>query len=151
MNLAIGTVAAQFLSWKCMFRIFGIVSLQCVGTQLALNEVNLNRPKIKIETTTFLFFIRKRIKFQINHLTRLFLKLKVHKHEIILNFFLTKIKSLYSLGKFSKKISLLFLWFSPEFRSSNIFAVTEHTRNQILLERYPKIFFLQNVHLGPIR
>ena len=77
--------------------------------------------------------------------------LKVHKHEIILNFFLTKIKSLYSLGKFSKKITLLFLRFSPEFRSSNIFAVTEHTRNQIFLERYPKIFFLQNVHLGPIR
>jgi hypothetical protein len=67
--------------------------------------------------------------------------LKVHKHEIILNFFLTKIKSLYSLGKFSKKISLLFLRFSPEFRSSNIFAVTEHTRNQIFLERYPKRFY----------
>ncbi len=38
---------------------------------------------------------------------------------------------------------------SPEFQSSNIFAVIEHTRNQIFLERYP-IFFL-NVHLGPIR
>ncbi len=77
--------------------------------------------------------------------------LKVHKHEIILIFFFTKIKSLYSLGKFSKKISLIFLRFSPEFRSSNIFAVTEHTRNQIFLERYPKNFFLQNVHLGLIR
>ena len=53
--------------------------------------------------------------------------LKVHKHEIILNFFLTKIKSLYSLGKFSTKISLLFLRFSPEFRSSNIVAVTEYS------------------------
>ncbi len=40
-----------------------------------------------------------------------------------------------------KKISLLFLRFLPEFRSSNIFAVTEHTRNQIFLERYPKFFF----------
>ncbi len=77
--------------------------------------------------------------------------LKVHKHEIILNFFLTKIKSLYFLGIFSKKVSLLFLRFSPEFRSSNIFAVTEHTRNQIFLERYPKNFFFQNVHLCPIR
>ena len=69
-----------------------------------------------------------------------FLCLKVHKHEIILNFFLTKIKSLYCLGKFSKKISLLFLRFSPEFRSSNIFAVTEHTRNQI--------FYSRNLHLN---
>ncbi len=60
-----------------------------------------------------------------------------------LEFFFTKIKSLYSLGKFSKKISLLFLRFSPEFRSSNIFAVTEHTRNQIFLERYPKNFFFK--------
>ncbi len=77
--------------------------------------------------------------------------LKVHKHEIILNFFLTKIKFLYSLGKFSKKNSLLILRFSPEFRSSNIFAVTEHAPNQIFLERFPKIFFLQNVHLGPFR
>jgi hypothetical protein len=29
MNVGIGTVAAQFLSWKYMFRIFGIVPLQC--------------------------------------------------------------------------------------------------------------------------
>jgi hypothetical protein len=69
--------------------------------------------------------------------------LKVHKHEIILNFVLTKIKSLYSLGKFSKKISLIFIPFSPEFQRSNIFAVTEHTRNQIFLERYPKNFFFK--------
>ena len=67
--------------------------------------------------------------------------LKVHKHEIILNFFFTQIKSLYALRKFLKKNSLLFLWFSPEFRCSNISAVTEHTRNQIFFERYPKIFF----------
>jgi hypothetical protein len=67
--------------------------------------------------------------------------LKVHKHEIIWNFFLRLIKSLYALCKFSKKISLLFLWFSPEFRCSNISAVTEHTRNQIFLMSYPKNFF----------
>ncbi len=69
--------------------------------------------------------------------------LKEHKHEITLNFFLTKIKSLYSFGKFKKKISLLFLRFSPEFRSSNSFAVTEHTRNQIFLERYSKKLFFK--------
>ena len=30
MNLEIETEAAQVLFWKCLFRIFGIVSLQCV-------------------------------------------------------------------------------------------------------------------------
>jgi hypothetical protein len=29
MNLGIETVAAQFLSWEYLFRIFSIVSLQC--------------------------------------------------------------------------------------------------------------------------
>ncbi len=67
--------------------------------------------------------------------------LKVHKHEIILNFFFTQTKSLYALRKFSKKNSLLFLRFSPEFRCSNISAVTEHTGNQIFFERYPKKIF----------
>ncbi len=52
-------------------------------------------------------------------------------------------QSLYALGKFSKKISLSFLRFSPEFQSANIYAVTEHTRNQIFFERYPKDFFLK--------
>jgi hypothetical protein len=41
------------------------------------------------------------------------------------------------------KISVLFLRFSPEFRCSNISAVTEHTRNQIFFERYPKNFFFK--------
>ncbi len=58
----------------------------------------------------------------------------------------------YQLQQKSKsKMSLSFLRFSPEFRSSNIYAVPEHTRNQIFFERYPKIFFLQNLHCGPIR
>ncbi len=39
-----------------------------------------------------------------------------------------------------KTISLLVLWFSPEFWCSIISAVTEHTRNQIFLMSYPKIF-----------
>ncbi len=43
------------------------------------------------------------------------------------------------LANFRKKISLLFHRFSPKFRNSNIFTVTEHTRNRLF-----------NVHLGPI-
>jgi hypothetical protein len=69
------------------------------------------------------------------------LELKVHQHEIILDFF--DLKSLYALRKFLKKIS-------PEFPCLNISSVTEHTRNQIFFERYPN-FFLQNLHFGPIR
>jgi hypothetical protein len=30
MNVGIGTVATQFLSWEYLFRIVGIVSMQCV-------------------------------------------------------------------------------------------------------------------------
>jgi hypothetical protein len=33
MNLGIGTVAAQFLSWEYLFRIFVIVPLQCTYTK----------------------------------------------------------------------------------------------------------------------
>jgi hypothetical protein len=55
------------------------------------------------------------------------------------------------LVNFRKKCRFLSFNFSPEFRSSNIFAVTEHTRNQIFLERYPKKFCSQKVHFGPIR
>ncbi len=29
MNIGIGTVAAQLLTWEYLFRIFGIVSFQC--------------------------------------------------------------------------------------------------------------------------
>jgi len=54
-------------------------------------------------------------------------------------FFLTWIRSLYALRKFTEKISLLFLRSSPEFRCSNISTVTEHTRTKFF-ERYPKIF-----------
>ena len=32
MNVEIGTVAAQSLFWEYLFQIFGIGSLQCIGT-----------------------------------------------------------------------------------------------------------------------
>jgi hypothetical protein len=31
MNVEIGTEAAIFLSWENLFKIFGILSLQCIG------------------------------------------------------------------------------------------------------------------------
>ncbi len=49
-----------------------------------------------------------------------------------------------------EKISILFLRFLTEFLCSNIFAVTEHTRNQIFFVSYPKRFFSQNFYFGPI-
>jgi hypothetical protein len=66
-------------------------------------------------------------------------------------FFWPKSNPYMPLVNFRKKNSLPFLRFSPEFRSSNIYAVTDHTRNQIFFERYPKIFFLQNLHYVPFR
>jgi hypothetical protein len=41
--------------------------------------------------------------------------LKVHKHEIFLNFFFTLIKSLYALGKFLKKFRLVSFDFRQNF------------------------------------
>ncbi len=34
MNVGIGTVAAQFLSWEYLIRIFGIVSFQCADERV---------------------------------------------------------------------------------------------------------------------
>ena len=62
--------------------------------------------------------------------------LKVHKREIILNFYWPKSNPY-------MPFSLLFLRFSPECRSSNISAVTEHMRNNIFFERYPKKFLVK--------
>jgi hypothetical protein len=39
MNVGIGTLAAQFLSWEYLFRIFDIVSLQC-GTVHFIASIN---------------------------------------------------------------------------------------------------------------
>jgi hypothetical protein len=41
MNVGIVTVAAQCLSWEYLFRIFGIVSLQC-GVHGRRNYINTN-------------------------------------------------------------------------------------------------------------
>ncbi len=58
------------------------------------------------------------------------------------------IKSLDALGKFSKKISLLILRFSPEFRSSNIFSRRLSIRGTKFFGEIPKkIFFFKKFTL----
>jgi hypothetical protein len=43
MNVGIWTVAAQFLSWEYLFRIFGIVSLQCTHHNILPSFFNLTQ------------------------------------------------------------------------------------------------------------
>jgi hypothetical protein len=45
------------------------------------------------------------------------------------------------LVNFRKKFRFFSFDFAPEFRSSNISVVTEHTQNQLFLMSYPKKFF----------
>ncbi len=58
---------------------------------------------------------------------------------LYMNFFSTKSKPYMPLVNLKKL--MLFLRYLPEFRCSNIFAVTEHMRNQIILVSYQNKFF----------
>jgi hypothetical protein len=46
MNLGIGTVAAQFLSWDYLFRMLGLVSLQCMAGYGDIKSESLSLGKI---------------------------------------------------------------------------------------------------------
>jgi hypothetical protein len=51
MNVGIGSVAAQFLSWEYLLRIFGIVSLQCTRER----ERKKTFSRTALESGTILF------------------------------------------------------------------------------------------------
>ncbi len=72
-----------------------------------------------------------------------FSNLKVHKHEIILIFLWTKIKSLYCLGKFSKKNLLLFLRFSPDFEVRTFSRWLSIRGTKFFWRDIQKIFFFK--------
>jgi len=77
------------------------------------------------------------------------INLKVHKHEIFLNFFWPKSNPYMPLVNFRKKFRLVSFDFRQNFEvrtftrwlSIRGTKLTEHTRNQIFVERYPKKFF----------
>ncbi len=67
--------------------------------------------------------------------------LKVHKHEISLNCFWPKSNPFMPLVNFRKKFRFLFFDFRQNFEVWTFSRWLSNTRNQIFLERYPKIFF----------
>jgi hypothetical protein len=59
MNLGIRTVAAQFLFWKYLFRIFGIVSLQCRSTMF--DEICDNCSEKVVNSSIFYSYISEKV------------------------------------------------------------------------------------------
>jgi hypothetical protein len=57
MNVGIGTVSVQFLSWECLFRIFGIVTLQCRAKRMEETNVKVVVIKESSPNYHFLFYL----------------------------------------------------------------------------------------------
>ncbi len=57
MNVGIGTVGVQFLSWEYLFRIFGIVSFQCRAKRMEDTKVKVVVVKESFPNYHFLLFV----------------------------------------------------------------------------------------------
>ncbi len=77
--------------------------------------------------------------------------LKVHKHEIFLNFFLPKSNPFMPLVNFRKKFRLVSIDFRQNFEVRTFTRWLSIHGTKFFFRDIQKCFFFQNLHYGPIR